>query len=172
MPVYYLTNTASGTGTSLYMFTLQNAVTTRQVSLASLATTTLDFITPSFFPNNNNATTTSSTFIIVHTVTNMNITVQPQIHRVNSAGTIVASGTAAVAQTTAATNTFTLLDDPTWSTVCSDRIMIRLTYVNGQMSTQACTLGLDRDTTYLSSTIPINTHPGCPVVRELKTVSK
>lgn len=170
MPVYYPTNTASGTGTSLYMFSLQNVSTTRQVSLASLATTTLDFITPSFLPNNNNATTTSSTFFIVHLVVNMNITVQPQIHRVNAAGTIVASGTAAVAQTTAATNTFTVLDDPTWSTICSDRIMIRLTYVNTAMSTQACTLGLDRDTTYLSSSIPINTHPGCPVLRKIDSV--
>lgn len=167
MPVYYLTNTASGTGTSLYMFSLQNAVTTRQVSLASLATTTLDFITPSFLPNNNNVVTTSSTFVLTHTVVNMNITVAAQIHRVNAAGTIVVSGTAGAAQTTAATNTFAALDDPTWSTVCSDRIMIRLTFVNTAMSTQACTLGLDRNTTYLSSSIPINTHPGCPVVRKV-----
>ena len=170
MPVYYPTNTASGTGTSLYMFSLQNTATTRIVSLGSLGTTTLDFITPSFLPNNNNAVTTSSTFFIIHTVINMSITVRPQIHRVNAAGTIVVSGTAAVAQTTAATNVFTALDDPAWSTVCSDRLMIRLTYTNTAMSTQSCTIGLNRDTTYLSSSIPINTHPGCPVLRKVDSV--
>lgn len=167
MPAYFLTNTASGTSTFLYMFSLQNATTTRQVSLTSLATTTLSFITPTFYPNNNSVTTTNSTFVLTHTVINMNITVAAQLHRVNAAGTIITSGTSAVAQTTAATNTFAALDDPAWSTVCSDRLMLRLTYVNTAMSTQACTLGLDRNTTYLVSTIPINTFPGCPVIRKV-----
>lgn len=170
MAVYFLTNTSSGVGTTLLMHSLQNVTTTRVISLGSLGTTTIDFITPSFYPNNNNVTTTTSQLIITHTVTNGSITVTPTLIRVNSAGVTQATGTAGTPTTTAATNTFNTLDDPTWSTVCGDRIILRLVYINTAMATRSCTLGLDRVGTYLNSTIPLNTRPGCQVLRKIVRV--
>lgn len=166
MPAYFLTNTISDLGGTTYdMNSGDNLTTTLQVTLGSGATVTYDFVTPEYYPNNNGETSTNGTVIIVHTVSNMNITISAQKHRVSSTGTILASGTAAAAVTTAATNTFTNLDDPTWTTTnCSDRVMLRLTYVNGAMTTQNVTIGTNRSGTYCLSSIDHNT--GCSVLRK------
>lgn len=165
MPAYFLTNTLSEVANTYLMNPGDNGGTTLLVTCAANGTTTVDFITPEYYPNNNGETSTNGTVSIVHTVTNMNITINAQKHRVSSTGTILASGTAGTAVTTAATNTFTNLDDPTWTTTnCSDRVMLRLTFVNGNNMTQTCTLGLDRAGTHCISSIDHNT--GCTVLRK------
>ena len=165
MPAYFLSNTASDVSGDNLMHAGVNATTTQVVSLGSLATVTVDYITAEYYPNNNGETSGNGTVQITHTVNNMNITINAQKHRVDSAGTILASGTAGTAVTTAATNTFTNLDDPTWTTTnCSDRVMLRLTYVNGAMSTQSVTIGTDRTATFCLSSIDHNT--GCSVLRK------
>ena len=165
MPAYFLTNTISDVANTYDMNTGDNSATTLLVSLGSGATVTTDFITAEYYPNNNGETSSNGTVVVIHTVSNMNITISAQKHRVSSTGTILASGTAAAAVTTAATNTFTNLDDPTWTTTnCSDRVMLRLTYVNGAMSTQTVTIGTDRNTCYALSSIDHNL--GCSVLRK------
>jgi hypothetical protein len=170
MAVYFLTNTTSDVGGINYMFSLQNIVSTRAISVTSLSTVSFSFITPTFYPNNNNFTTTNSTLVLNHTVINKNILVSATISRVNSAGVVQTVGTAATPQQALATVTFATLDDPAWSTTCSDRLLVTLTYATTSMATLSCTLGLDRNTTYLNSTIPINTHPSCPVLRKTSVV--
>lgn len=165
MPAYFLSNTASDVSGDNLMHAGVNVTTTQVVSLGSGATVTVDYITPVYYPNNNGETSTNGTVQITHTVNNMNITINAQKHRVSSTGTILASGTAGTAVTTAATNTFTNLDDPTWTTTnCSDRIMLRLTYVNSAMNTQSVTIGTDRSTTFCLSSI--NHNSGCSVLRK------
>lgn len=165
MPAYFPSSTLSDVSNTYMMSCLNTPNNTLIVSVASLGTTTIDFITAIPYPNNNNYTTSAGTVVITHSVTNKNLTIAAQLHRVNSAGTIQASGTAAAAQTNAATNTFNALDEPTWSTNCSDRIMLRLTYVNSQMSIQSSTISTNISTTYLLSTIPHNGGT-CPVLRK------
>lgn len=165
MAAFFPTNTLSDVASTYDMNALEELSTTVLVSLASAATGNIDFVTNIRYPNNNSYTASTATVVIIHTVTNMNITVAAQLHRVNSAGVIQSSGTAATAQTTAATNTFGGLAEPTWSTNCNDRILLRLTYVNGQMSTQSCTIGTDRNGTYLSTLLPINGGT-CPILRK------
>lgn len=165
MPAYFLSNTLSDVANTNEMNSLSNVTTTQVVSLGSGATVTVDYITAEYYPNNNGETSTNGTVQITHTVNNMNITINAQKHRVSSTGTILASGTAGTAVTTATTNTFTNLDDPTWTTTnCSDRLMLRLTYVNGAMSTQSVTIGTDRTATFCLSSIDHNT--GCSVLRK------
>jgi hypothetical protein len=167
MPAYFLTNTISDVAGKYDMNSGDNVASTLLVSLGSGATVTVDFITAEYYPNNNGQTSTLGTLNLIHTVSNMNITVSPQKHRVDSTGTILASGTAGTTLTTAATNQWTspFLDDPTWTTTnCSDRIMLRLTYTNGAMNTQTVTIGTDRNTCYALSSIDHNS--GCSVLRK------
>lgn len=165
MPAYFLSNTLSDVANTNEMNAGSNGTTTQVVSLGSLATVTVDYITAEYYPNNSGETSANGTVQITHTVNNMNITINAQKHRVDSTGTILASGTAGTAVTTAATNTFTNLDDPTWTTTnCSDRVMLRLTYVNGAMSTQSVTIGTDRSTTFCISSIDHNVN--CSVLRK------
>lgn len=176
MPAYFLSNTLSDIASTRVLQPWFTTASTLVINLAAAlgATSTASFITDIFYPNNNSVTTTSGTLVLVHTVLNMNINTSAQIHRVNSAGTIQSSGTAAANQVNAATNTFSALDEPTWSTVCSDRILVRITYTNTTTMTQSCTLGLDRLGTYWNSSIPHNGGT-CPVLRKrhkVTTISK
>lgn len=171
MPAYFLSSTFSDV-TGVYSLTSGiNANTTQNVVLAAGATITIDYITPDYYPNNSGETSTNGTVQITHTVTDMNVTINAQKHRVDSTGTILASGTAGTAVTTAATNTFTNLDDPTWTTTnCSDRVMLRLTWVNtSAMTATSVTIGTDRVGTYALSSIDHNT--GCSVLRKPVSVT-
>lgn len=165
MPAFFPTNTLSDIASKYDMNALEELSTTILVSLTANQTLTFDFITNLYYPNNNSYTAATATVVLVHTVINAQINVSAQLHRVNSAGVIQSSGTASVAQANAATNTFTGLAEPTWSTVCSDRLMLRLTYVNTQMANRSCTLGTDRSGTYLLASIP-NNGGTCAVLRK------
>jgi hypothetical protein len=165
MPAYFLTNTISDVANKYDMGAGHNEQSTIALAIGTGATITVDFITSEYYPNNNGETSDNGTVVIIHTLTNMNVTISAQKHRVSSTGTILASGTAAAAVTTAATNTFTNLDDPTWTTTnCSDRVMLRLTYVNSAMATSNITIGTDRNTCYALSSIDHNS--GCSVLRK------
>jgi len=171
MPAYFLTNTAtSDASADLNMSCLNYNTTTLVVSLTSLNNTNINWITSRFYPNTTTTPSGSGTVIITHTVTSMSITVSAQIIRVNSTGGILASGTAAASQTTAATNTFTNVAYPSWTGAsCSDRLILRLIYTNTAMNAQSCTIGLDREGTYLLTTIDHN-GSGCPVLRKPSSV--
>jgi hypothetical protein len=165
MPAYFLTDTNSDIVSDLVMSCLNNQTVTRIVSLTSLASQTLDWITPLFYPNSTTAPSGSATFVMTHTITNMNIGFTAQLIRVNSAGVAQANGVVTASQVTAATNTFTVAY-PSWvGAACTDRILLRLVYTNTAMNTQSTTLGLSRVGTRLETNLTHN-GTGCAVLRK------
>jgi uncharacterized membrane protein YgdD (TMEM256/DUF423 family) len=165
MPAYFPTNTNSDVAGSRLMNSLSDTTSTLQVSLGSLGSTTLDWITAEFYPNSTTAPTGSATFEIIHTVVNMNIGLTAQLLRVNSAGVLQTSGTVTARQVTASSNVFTV-GYPSWTGAsCTDRIELRLVYNNTAMSNQSCTIGLDRTGTYLLTNLEHN-GVGCTVLRK------
>jgi hypothetical protein len=165
MPAYFPTNTTSDIAGDLFMSSLGNISVTRIVSLTSLASQTLDWITPIFYPNSTTAPSGTATFVMTHTVTNMNIGFTAQLIRVNSAGAIQISGTTTASQITAATNTFTV-GYPSWvGAACTNRLLLRLVYTNTAMTTQSTTLGLSRGGTRLVTNLEHN-GIGCTVLRK------
>lgn len=170
MPAYFPTNTNSDVAGSRLMNSLSNETTTLLVSLGSLGSTTLDWITPEFYPNSTTAPSGSATFEIIHTVTNMNIGLTAQLLRVNSAGVLQTSGTTTARQVTASSNTFTV-GYPSWvGAACTDRIELRLVYNNTAMNAQSTTIGLDRVGTYVLTDLDHN-GVGCTVLRKPVLVS-
>jgi hypothetical protein len=165
MPAYFPTNTASDIAGDLFMNSLSYVTVTRVVSLNSLASQTLDWVTPLFYPNSTTSPSGTATFIMNHTVTNMNIGFTAQLIRVNSAGVVQTNGVITASQITAATNTFTV-GYPSWTgAACTNRLLLRLVYTNTAMTTQSTTLGLSRDTTYLLTDLNHN-GVGCQVLRK------
>jgi hypothetical protein len=165
MPAYFPTNTTSDIAGDLFMNSLSYATVTRAVSLTSLASQTLDWITPLFYPNSTTAPSGTATFVMTHTVTNMNIGLTAQLIRVNSAGAAQANGVVTARQVTAATNTFTV-DYPSWvGAACTNRILLRLVYNNTAMNNQSTTLGLSREGTRLVTNLEHN-GTGCVVLRK------
>lgn len=180
MPVYFLTgkystNTISVNDGLSSLTTSTGGSLTQNFTLLVSEVLILYFMTSAAYPNNNNFTTTSSLLTINHPTANMSVNLVAQLHRVNNSGTIQASGTASATTTALAQNTFATLDDPTWSTNCSDRILLQLTYTNtSSMVENTFGIGLHRLTSYLNSSIPINGGT-CPVLRKrhkVTTISK
>lgn len=169
MPAYFLTNTDSDVAGKYVMHNYGTTSTILLVSLNAGGSTTIDFISPTFYPNNSSVTTTSASFELTFTVTDKNISVQPQIHRVNSAGTTQSSGTAATSQAVSSGTLSFTVDEPTWSTTCSDRIMLSLTFSNSAMNSRSVTMSLDEIGSYLLTSIPHNTN--CSVLRKPVWVS-
>lgn len=170
MPAYFLTNTLSDVASTQILNSLSSQTTTRVVTLGNGGSTTINWITPEYYPNSTTSPSGSATFVIVHTVTNANIGLTAQLIRVNSSGVTQTSGTITARQVTAASNTFTVTY-PSWTGAsCSDRILLRLVYNNSSsMNNQSSTLGLDRVGTYLLTSLTHN-GTGCSVLRKPSNV--
>lgn len=163
MPTYFPSNANSDISGKNVMTTLQNVGTSIVISLAATTgTTTLDFVTPIAYPNRSGFTVSNGLVVLAHSVTNMTINLTAQLIRVNSAGTVVTSGTASASQNPSATNTYSGLVDASWTgSICSDRVMLRLVYTNTAMSVQSCTLTTDSSTSYCYSSVTYDGTAAC-----------
>jgi hypothetical protein len=179
MPAYFLTNTDSDIVNSfptsfnyLQMSCLSYIPTTRVVTVVSGGlgfSFELGFITPIFYPNSTTAPSGNLTLEIIHTSTNMLVSVQASVSRVSSSGVFQTGTSLSASQTTAATNTFTLAH-PSWTGAsCSDRLSVSLLYT-GTMNSQSVTLGLNRVGARLETNLDHN-GTGCPVLRNPVSVS-